>query len=256
MELDVSGEILRGMTPPSIARQADVPLEEVLANLDGAIGAGLLRRFNVYFSMDAYVRERVELTLSALTLGVPDSVRSDTYVKPICDRAPFLDQGDVLVCLRYGPMSRHYGELYELLREFELGLHGFLKQVLVGKLGAGREGWWLQGVPQQVRSKCAMRSEEIGQVEVDLWKMTDLLDLWDVMEKQWKVFGQLFRAPDTPGKRELASDFRRINEVRNRVMHPVRETPPEEDDFSFVAIMVGRLEAARRAGGDVTQECD
>jgi hypothetical protein len=60
---------------------------------------------------------------------------------------------------------------------------------------------------------------------------------WSGVEIDLGLIQDDFEVPDFDVEKEephLHGTFRRINEVRNRVMHPVRETPPEEDDFSFV----------------------
>src|SRR5687768_7927253 len=97
---------------------------------------------------------------TAPTLRLPD--RPSLASKPIADLVAGEDPSLVQVAPRYGPASRYYGDLYELVRRYELGLHRLTKDVLVEKYGLEKRAWWYTRVPVAIRKSCAESAEELG----------------------------------------------------------------------------------------------
>jgi len=142
------------------------------------------------------------------------------------------------VALRYGPASRYYGDLYELVRRFELGLHALIKDVLVRKFGLDERAWWYLGVPVAIRKSCAESAQDLGRHDVDPWSCTYMLDLQAVIKAQWSLFEPLYKVGQ---KTEILSEIKNVNDVRNRVMHPVRDAPPTNEDFDVLEAAYMRL---------------
>jgi len=66
---------------------------------------------------------------------------------------------------------------------------------------------------------------------------TTLTNLWQIMDAEWGLFTDHVpraRAGDKPG---LKRDLGRLKTIRNKVMHPVRDTRPTQEDFDFVREM-------------------
>ena len=59
------------------------------------------------------------------------------------------------------------------------------------------------------------------------------LDLDAILEDEWPLFRDLF-TDYTANRKQLSKDLRRLNGIRNKVMHPVRGLIPDEEDFDFV----------------------
>jgi hypothetical protein len=91
-----------------------------------------------------------------------------------------------------------------------------------GKLCATYADWWTDGIPVEIRKKCAQRCEEEAN-KLPKSAYLDLLDSKDVVEKNWQVF-----APDFDivgwrgGKKTALGWFTRLNDLRKNVMHPTR----------------------------------
>ena len=193
---EVSRLILAGKTPTEIASDLCLNPKSVEGYLHRAIGEGLLRRSDIYFSIP---RERRDQSLK------------EWYSEP----------GNVL------------GDMYEDLRYIEITLHQKIKDVLVDQYGDGELGWWRQGVPESVRVKCQERREKDQDDPCEPFCYSDLLDLDAILQKQWSVLKNLLHNYEADRK-QLSKDLRRLNRIRNKIMHPVRGQVPDEEDFDFV----------------------
>lgn len=202
---DDAAELLRqGLDPVAIHHKMDISLKTVLQYLDGKVGAGELRRSDIYFSM-------------------PTKIRKDP---------PTAEYRSILQ--RYQNGAAAYGDMYEDVREIELGLHSKIRQILEEEVGPNESEWWREGVPDKVRAKCAQRRELDVDTYVEPYGYTDLLDLSEILDKSWKYFCETLPKSLRANKGHFLGDLRRLNSIRNRVMHPVRGAPPDEDDFEFV----------------------
>jgi hypothetical protein len=199
---EVAALVLEGRAPAQIAAELGISYSTTLDYLERAVAKGILRRSDVIF------------TLPAASRSSP-ATREDREL---------LD--------RFGSVAHALGDLYEILRGLETSLHSRVREALESSYGTGENGWWVQGVPASVRKKCQSRRED-DPSRLDPYCYTDLLDLHDVFESEWRVLqrqaGQL--ASD---KRALLAKLRELNRIRNMVMHPVRGMTPTEDDFVFV----------------------
>jgi len=131
--------------------------------------------------------------------------------------------------------------MYEDLRALEIHLHDRIRDSLVGAYGADEQGWWRLGIPQAVRVKCQERRETDSETPVEPYRYTDLIDLSKVIENQWSLLKGLFPEPYRSDRRQLIHDLNRLNQLRNRVMHPVRGAAPSEEDFELVRDVQSRL---------------
>jgi hypothetical protein len=192
-------ELIRtGLTPEQIAGELGLTLESVVGYLNRAVGEGLLRRSDIYFSVP---RERRG---SDGTLG-----------------------------LWYSDPAHALGDMYEDLRRIEITLHEKIRNALIRRYGEDEAGWWRQGVPEGVRVKCQERRERDRDDPCQPFSYSDLLDLDAVFEDQWALLKDLF--PEyTANRKQLSKDLRQLSRIRNKIMHPVRGFVPAEDDFECV----------------------
>jgi hypothetical protein len=63
--------------------------------------------------------------------------------------------------------------------------------------------------------------------------------------KAWRLFEDRLPKAVAAHKDDFEGALDRLNSIRNRVMHPVRGTPPNEEDFTFVKQMHEALHPSR-----------
>jgi tetratricopeptide (TPR) repeat protein len=139
-------------------------------------------------------------------------------------------------------------EAYEQVTWVEERLHMFIGQRLRQAFGEEETGWWRQGVPEGIRKKCAERLEEDPNRR-PRYNYTDLLDLKEIMDRNWRLFENDFRKVwgQVKTKKEFLEGLVHLNEIRKTVMHPVRGSVTEED-LSFVRQMREVVEKATPSG--------
>jgi hypothetical protein len=194
----------QGMSPFEIARKLRVSELTVIDYLQRHVGEGSLRRSDIYFSFTSE------------------------------DRKPDASAGIRKIVSLFEDAATAFGDMYSDIREIEVSMHAAIRDRLVAVHGSEEKQWWRCGVPSAVRVKCQERRELDTDARCEPYQYTDLLDLSKVVGDNWSDLGPLFQEPYRSNKRKFEGDLRRLNSVRNRVMHPVRGVPPNEEEFDFV----------------------
>ncbi len=206
------GELVReGQTPTEIAETLGIAFSSVLSYLHRAVGAGYVRRSDVYFSL-------------------PSEVRA----------APKGD--DAIIVQQFGSPAHALGDMYDELRSIEASLHKLIRQTLVDHFGPEESEWWWEGIPENIRRKCAERRQEDTGPRYEEYGYTDVLDLAAIIRTRWTIASPHLGgyASDKP---RFLKDMQRLGQIRNLVMHPVRGDFPTEDDYAFLRELRIRLEA-------------
>jgi len=134
-----------------------------------------------------------------------------------------------------------YADLYEDLRVVERSLHRRIREALERRFGPDELGWW-RAIPEEVRVKLQERRERDSNPECDAYAYTDLLDLSDILRKRWsEIAANVLPAEATVNRNTVVDDLRRLNDLRKKVMHPVRYSSPSEQDFEFLNDLKPRL---------------
>ncbi len=130
---------------------------------------------------------------------------------------------------RYCPLNP-YVELYSLVGPSEKMLHIFVRQRLQATFGKEETEWWVKGVPEGIRDKCAQRREH-DPIRRPLYAQTDFTDLIAILAKRWSLFEHDFKRVKGQYKssKDFLDDMARLVEIRHVVSHPVRGVPTEED---------------------------
>jgi hypothetical protein len=131
---------------------------------------------------------------------------------------------------------------FSLVDSIERHLHQRVTSVLSTFLG---DGWWHQGVPLPIRTKCAERREIEGE-KLPRQGYLDLIDMKAIMEKNWTSFeAEMSSAGWSGGKAKSLAWFDKLNEIRRKVMHPAKRlfaagqvTP---DELAFLEDIYNRL---------------
>jgi hypothetical protein len=121
-------------------------------------------------------------------------------------------------------------DLYALICEAEILLHGFIRQTLEV---AYKGGWWREGIPEQIRKSCQNRKEEDAAPLDDPYYYTTFIELKLIIDKNWRSFSASFPKALGANKQATLEALQRINSIRNRVMHPVKIMSAYQDDHHF-----------------------
>jgi len=119
---------------------------------------------------------------------------------------------------------------YKYVQRIETSLHAYVKQALQTSFGEEEKGWWVQGVPPQIRTDCAQKREE-DPLREELYIYINLIDLRTIIDKNWKIFVPSFQQvhDSLNSKKEFLARIVTTNEIRNRVMHTIRMVVTEEE---------------------------
>jgi hypothetical protein len=195
---EIAELVRQGKAPTEIAAKLRLSMSSVEGYLHRAVGEGLLRRSDIYFSVPRERRNSDRTLVSWYT-----------------------DTGHAL------------GDMYEDIRRIEIKVHKSVREALVRSYGDGEAGWWRKGVPERVRVKCQERRERDVDEPCEPFCYSDLLDLDAILEDSWPLLNDLF--PDyRANRKQLSKDLKQLNRIRNKVMHPVRGLVPSEEEFDFV----------------------
>jgi len=225
----------QGLSPTKVARQMNLPLRVVLGYLYREIGEGKLRRSDVLFTIDRDVRRYIE-----------DCIRDlGPNARPGRIRRELLKQGhevhpdDLELYLKLRDAQADLGDMYELIRDLEIRLHGYIRGRFTAEYA---EAWWREGVPLPVREDCAVLHERDQEPAADLFCYTTFMHLHLIFDKKWPVL-----SPGLPpqfqnnAKQDFLDALKRLNRIRNRVMHPVKGFTFDAEDFDFVRDFHRRL---------------
>lgn len=217
-----AGDLLKeGLLPSEIATRMGISASSVLQYLRTRVGEGALRFSDIYFSWPAATRQ-------LLADAVEEQKGRDWT-----ESRNGITRDDVEFYRSIRQRRVFAGDLYEHLAETELAIHDMARRILVTHFGDGEAGYWRQGVPVNVRKRCHERREEDDEPSESPFQYTTLIELADIIGKNWSVFREVLPKGYAANKRALTDDFARLNRIRNAVMHPVKRRRWSEDDFEF-----------------------
>lgn len=125
-----------------------------------------------------------------------------------------------------------YLTVYELIWRTETLLHRYVSAVLIET----KEGPWWTGFPNELQKKCLERAQQDNhRSPLDCY--IDLLDFGDIIKQNKDLFSDAFNlltAEYKDPRAEFHSKLKRINDLRNLVMHPVRQITPSHDDLAML----------------------
>lgn len=202
-----------------------------------AIGMGLLRRSDILLSLDKSVRSVVDEIIR-------ENGSEDIYFiqKTAYKRDAYIHPEDLETYLALRKERVFLGDLYVSLVNLEKTIHRMVKKLLQEHFGKDNEKWWKQAVPETVRIACVTSRERDRGNPVDPYCYTNFIHLKEIIDKNWSIFRKHLPPKESSDKRLLMQSLNRINSIRNKVMHPVRESPPTEEEFSFIHDMCSRLD--------------
>lgn len=218
-----------GLSPKEVSRARGVNINTTLQYLDQLVGQGQLRRSDILFTVPKEIRQVVTEFSLYIKSKDPQAVARSIQLDGLNIKIE-----DVRTVLKYGDASHALGDMYEDVRAIETYLHAVIRQTLLDEYGIEERGWWRQGIPESVRKGCVIRQEEDSEPVSDPYCYTELLDLWQILDKQWNLLSKVLPEEITKTKQDLRRKMVRLNTIRRNVMHPVRGVIPSEEDFESI----------------------
>lgn len=127
-----------------------------------------------------------------------------------------------------------------LVDEIQLSMLQFTLSKLKESYG---EGWWYEGIPSNVRTKCATRKEE-ERGKLEAYQYLDLLDYKTIAAASvnWsKIFQPHFSLGDQQGDKSKKLDWiLQLNDIRKTISHPERGLLTKKQ-VDFVKDLRGKL---------------
>lgn len=233
-----------GLSPAEIANRLGLRMYDVKTHLHTQVGEGAIRRSDVLFTIPEEQRREFEVLISCSPTGQYwDLINS-------ADAAGY-EQETFRLYLDFRGARVWRGDLYEYIADVELYFHDIIRRKLVERFGDGEAGWWRQGVPATVRTQCVTSRENDPTPAEDPFAYTTFIHLGEIIEKHWEAFASTLPEVLTQSKKDFSASFRRLNRIRNAVMHPCKNIVPTEDDFLFVRSLWRVCSAGRPGTGNI-----
>ena len=232
----------QGLTLDRIAEQMGVSFQTISRYMKLQVAEGALKVSDVFFGLAQDRRETLEKLLSAN--GDPMQQPTKAYYSAASEQGLSWDEANLYWSLRDSRFSR--GDMYEHLADVEVELHTFIRRTLEAEFGSDETGWWRQGVPVCVRKSCVQVREDDPDPVQDIFAYTTFINLPEIIDKNWAFFVPKLPKQWASNRKGLISDLARLNQLRNAVMHPVKNKRWSEKDFDFVGSF---LETMRTSTG-------
>jgi hypothetical protein len=238
----------QGLSPSQIAKQMGISIDSVMGYLYNQVGEGEIRRSDILFTVGAETRravEEVERTHGRLARGEFQRAVKRSYAGVNAEEAW------VYANLRQPEV--YLGDMYWMICTVEDFLHHYIRETL--ERGYGSD-WWRKGIPENIRVKCAEDHERDAEPAAEPYCYTTLVHLKDVFEKRWDLFSKLLPPGPSSDRKRFLSGLTKLNQIRNRVMHPSKGITPQEDDFRFVHEFLSFIDVATWAEYHEAQQTD
>lgn len=230
-----------GKCPSKIATTLGITTKSVILYIRTAVGFGVLRCSDVLIALDRTSCGK----LPGMVASNP-SISAKEARQRLCDGGGSLDQDEIDYYLELVASRSFVADLYYYISEVELFLHQKIGDALKVEFGDGDGGWWKTGVPERVRIDCATVREKDPEEPTHAYYYATLINLIDIIDKNWVVLSKAFLAAKNLEKQELLRELKRMNSLRNRVMHPIRYGVPNSEDIEFVREVYARIIGPRR----------
>ncbi len=215
--VEAGQHLLAGLTPEQIAGRMGISLSSVRQYLYTLVGEGVLLRSDIAFN----IAERRQIEDVIRSVG---TARSDVY-SALYKHKISRELIDLYLIVR-DPRP----DLYALICAIEILLHRLIKQTLKT---AYEDRWWRKGIPESARKQCQIRREEDEAPIDDQYSYTTFIELKSTIESNWRLFSVALPKAFAADKPDTLQKLQRVNGIRNKVMHPVKEMNKYEDDYRF-----------------------
>jgi DNA-binding Lrp family transcriptional regulator len=222
----VTSFIQGGYTPSQIRDALDISMSSVVQYMNTAIGAGLIKGYEILFSISALERNLIEEIINAT---------NSTNWFDVCEQSRIigfsLDPDIVKLYLKFRGECVSMKDMYDYISGIENTLHDAIKAVLIAKYGL--EDWWRQGIPTSIRKTCVSLLEEDPEPAREAYSYTTFIHLQEILDKQWSLFAGYLPKPIAKDRKKFLDSFSKLNHIRNGVMHPIKHINLTEEDFKL-----------------------
>lgn len=225
------------------ASEMNVSFQTMVRYMKLQVAEGGVTASEVFFGIDP-ARRAILAKLLQQSKGKADK----TFYKCAYDEGISWDEANLYWSLAFSTASR--GDMYERIADLEVSLHQHIRRVLAAEFGEAEADWWRSGVPLAVRKACVQAREEDPEPVDSPFAYTTFIHLSEIIEKNWKLFSSALPKSFVSHKQDFLSDLKRLNSIRNAVMHPVKAKSWDKEDFSFVGRLLSELRAYR---GEIAQ---
>ena len=237
--MEACQHVLTGLTPPETARRMGISLGTVRQYLCQGIGEGELRPSDIAFTISERRLIESVLNVSAYSASRTKEVRR----RIVADVFRALSRKGEMVPRElielYLMVRDPRTDLYALICEAEVLLHAFVKETLAKTY---LDRWWQEGIPLPIRQSCQNRREE-DSTPLEPYHYTTFIDLKRIIDNKWPVFVKAFPDAMSKDKPRTLDTFQNLNEIRNRVMHPVKVISEYENDYRFVRTFLSNVQS-------------
>src|SRR5258708_17488305 len=228
---DAGVYLLEGLSPQQIAERMKISFSSVRQYLCLLVGEGVLLHSDIAFNIAE--RHLIEDAIrNDATLVVHDgpykNIRVAQKVRDALRKQGQQIPSDLIELYLVARDARP--DLYALICEIEVQLHSIVKQSLQSAHG---DRWWREGIPEPTRKQCQLRKEEDTTPLDEPYHYTTFVDLKSIIEKNWGLFLVALPKAVATNKQDSLQRLQRLNEIRNRVMHPVKAVTEYESDYRF-----------------------
>lgn len=219
-----------------IASEMNVSFQTIVRYMKLQVAEGGVTASEVFFGIEQGRRDFLKNALEKSN-GHPDK----NYYRLASSRDIAWDEANLFWSLSSSTANR--GDMYERVADLEVGLHQHIKEVLSREYGEQESDWWRAGVPLSVRKACVQAREEDTEPVESAFAYTTFIHLSEIIDKNWKLFSENLPKSFISHKQTFLSNLKKLNSIRNAVMHPVKGKSWDEDDFVFVGTLLSELAA-------------
>ena len=228
-------------SPFEISKKTGLRIGTVTNHLIRSAGEGKIKLSDIYFGWSKQQRDCLHKTRKK-PVGLGYLIRLGDHEEHLYSKMLGkyqLDKPQVRLfhALKESHMFR--GGMYEMISDLERNCHDWARQHLEGKYGPDElgKGWWREGIKGPIREKCASLKEADNDPCEHPYHYTTLIQLSDIITQKdnWRdIFDTLFKSNRGDKKKNFQTQMVKLNNIRNKVMHPVKPNPWSEEDFEFL----------------------
>ncbi|WP_139214679.1 hypothetical protein [Pseudomonas linyingensis] len=228
------GHLRTGKPLHLIAQEMDVSFQTIVRYMKLQVAEGGVTASEVFFGIDPARRSLLHKLLEG-----SDGKASKSYYRDAAFQGISWDEANLYWAMAFSTANR--GDMYERVADLEVGLHQHIKDVLTKEFGETESAWWRNGVPLAVRKACVQAREEDAEPVDSPFAYTTFIHLSEIIEKNWSLFSANLPKSLVSNKQKLLADLKKLNSIRNAVMHPVKGKSWDQDDFAFVGKLLSEL---------------
>jgi len=225
--------ILEGHALSEIAAELHISSNSVVQYLYSALGMGLIDILDIVVTIPEDTRCAIERIITDFGTDYYPIVH-----KEVEDRHIDIDRAELQLYLRV--RGKYIGDLYFFIADLERSLHSLIQTVLEAEFGSDYR-WWNLTVPESIKQECQQRHQRDRNPADHPYSYTSFLQLRDIIDSNWNTFQGYLPEAESLDRRALMRALSAANAVRNKVMHPVRESMPSNEEFLSVLGLSVRL---------------